>query len=501
MTKQELAAACKRITKDLPRVMGEEEAAGRLHHEPDPDPTPTPRRKRPKLLDFTDGSPASELPPVEDDASQHGNSGEPPPQPNPANPTNSTASPTRAQFPEDSIIGDFMKVGRRVAEAPDSIILAPFLTLLGYLLVPCVYWEFGAKKYTNLFYYVIAPPGVRKTTAFGPTEAIAKALLSPEAFHQGNASDSALFDKFDENPHRVQFEDDANIVVAHWEGIGKELPTRYLSLYDGRPWAQCYQKNRSENSGPDRYIDEATMSFCMGGTFNVSTFGKIPIASGLRRRFLYAVESGLAREIEWPEPLGSVESICDQLRPLMDLEGVAEFTPDARERWGKFQAEVRQQQAEIADQVTASAEAKGASLNELPSQVLKLSLIFNAAVWAKVQKGKPLIVTEDSLKCAIDHANTALEAEGRLEIIGRRAAIREKAEQIHAKIMSGIEKEQTSQILSKSQLTTMFVPHAGRGGMTTSKLYDEIIPDLIQRGLAKLHSKIGKQIKYEFFSA
>ena len=81
-------------------------------------------------------------------------------------------------YPKDSIIEDFMAVGRKVSEAPDSFTLAPLMALIGHLMIPAVYIDFAGRKYPNLFQFVVGLAGVKKSTSFKITQLVARKLAS-----------------------------------------------------------------------------------------------------------------------------------------------------------------------------------------------------------------------------------------------------------------------------------------------------------------------------------
>jgi hypothetical protein len=116
-------------------------------------------------------------------------------------------------IPEDSILADYRDFVRQVSELPDGLIIAPALALCGKLLTPDVTLDFGGSKPLTIYNFMTTPAGLRKSTTFAPAEKIARQILMSDDFLYGNASDSALFDTFEQQPHRLQFEDEGNTLL------------------------------------------------------------------------------------------------------------------------------------------------------------------------------------------------------------------------------------------------------------------------------------------------
>lgn len=416
--------------------------------------------------------------------------------------------PTRNHpIPKDSILHEAVLVNREISEAPDSFTVAPLLCLAARLLTPGCYWDFAGRKYPNLFNFVVGPPGIRKSTSFGLAEKLAESVLTSPEIHGGSASDSALFESFETEPHKLQIEDEGNTLLEFWnkQGCGKELSARYLKLYDGKPWHQTFKCQKDSDGGASRHIPLATLSFALGGTPNTSKFAGINNASGLRRRFGYYVATRPAKRLTWPKSLEGVDDLADSFRELEQLQGVFELNPEAKNLWGsKIQPHFYQEEDKLRDKADAATEAKQASLTESPSRVLKLAGIFEACRWAKTSDGDGLVVRAETLEIAFQHQLACLEAIDELETIGRRAAIQEQADQILAKILTDLRFKNDDlgshhRDAKRTELTSAFANNSTRSGMTTHQLYHEIIPNLIERGLCKLIEKRGRLERYRFF--
>ncbi len=329
-----------------------------------------------------------------------------------------------------------------------------------------------------------------------------------------DASDSALFDTFENQPHRLQLEDEGNTILKTWAtaNFGKEVAARYLKLYDGRPWTQNFRREAAthEDGEAERHIPLATLSLCIGATFGVSRFDGIDAASGLRRRFGYYLATTAARFLPWPGSLNGLETDhhAENFRRLATLEGIItyqnNFTPAARELWEQIQRRNRDRCAQI-DGITQADETMAASLNESPARILKLAVIFQASRWAAGKAGEPFCLTPAVLEIAEAHQNACLDALEELESVGRRAEIDDHAQAILARIIADSVDNVVGQppppeiTLSKTKLTRMFAANPGRAGaMTASRLYREILPHLIRTRHARIASRKGKLVIYAF---
>jgi hypothetical protein len=403
--------------------------------------------------------------------------------------------------PEDSILADAIAFNREISEGPDSFTIAPILCLAGRLLTPDCHWNFAGRKYANLFNFVVGPPGIRKSTSFGLAESLAKQLLPSAAVHEGSASDSALFERFESEAHMLQLEDEGNMLLEYWNcGTGKELASRYLKLYDGRPWSQTFKKQGNSDGGTHRHIDCATLSFALGGTPNTAKFAGINNASGLRRRFGYYVSLTPARQIDWPEPAGPLGPLVESFRRLTMLQGTHRLEDAAVEVWRVIQRRFNADQAAITA-VDAVAEAKQAALSEAASRTLKLAGIFEACRWAKTGEGDGITVRADTLRIAFAHQLACLAAADEMETIGRRSIIHEQAELVLAGIRTDprFPSMEGWHCVTRSELTIKFANHAGRSGsLTPRQLYEEIIPHLQVRRLCRPTEKVGKLERYHF---
>jgi hypothetical protein len=384
--------------------------------------------------------------------------------------------------------------------------MAPILALCGKLLTPHVTLDFGGSKPLTMYNFVATPAGLRKSTTFGPAEKIARKILMSDDLLYGNASDSALFDSFENQPHRLQFEDEGNTLLRTWEtsAHGREVSARYLKLYDGSPWTQNFLRERKlhEGGSAERHIPQATLSLCVGSTFGVAQLSHLEAGSGLRRRFGFYVATQQVRRIIWPRTLegAEMEHLADMFQRLTDLKGVIgqdSFTPEAWQYWDGLQLRNRDRCKSIPG-YTSGDESLLSSLNESPARCLKLAIIFQACRWAKGSIENPYTITQDVLALAEQHQDACLDALIQLEAHSRRADVEDTAEWLLAQI-SGDHPGQRSADYTRQELTRRFAANPGRqGALTSSRLYSEILPQLMERGQCRISSKVGKRTTYSF---
>ena len=408
-------------------------------------------------------------------------------------------------IPEDSILADYRDFVRTVSEMPDGPIIAPILSLCGRLLTPDVVLDFGGRKPLTLYNFVTSPAGLRKSTTFGPAEKIARQILMSDDMIYGNASDSALFDTFEQQPHRLQFEDEGHTLLRTWEtsAYGREVSARYLKLYDGTPWTQNFLRERKlhEGGNAERTIPQATLSLCIASTFGVAQLSQLEAGSGLRRRFGFYMATQKARRLLWPESLDDpqLEHLGEQFRDLTHLKGTigrGSFTPEAWDYWAGLQARNHERTQSIPG-YTSGEESLLSSLNESPARCLKLAIIFQACRWARDNSVDPYTITADVLALAEAHQNACLDALMELESTGRRWETEDTSEWLLAQI-SGDHPGQHSARYTRAELTRRFAHNSGRSGaLTPSRLHGEIISKLIERGQCHT-TRAGRTLHYTF---
>ena len=430
------------------------------------------------------------------------------------NSTNSTSSTGLSlnrthPVPSDSILQEYLEVVRCVSEAPDSWLIAPVLSLCGRLLTPNVYLSLGTLKPMTIYNFIAGPAGLRKSTSFNPAEILAYHILDDSDLIQGNVTDSALFQIFEENPNRLQFEDDGNTILGNWASTtyGKEVSSRYLKLYDGGRWEQSFRKDQGKKDDtPRRVIERATLSLAIGSTFGVAQFNGINSQSGLRRRFGYYVATRSERMLEWPSCFNveDHQSLTERFSKLKELSGCVSqknFTDAAQDVWKRIQAENRKEAESLG--YSAMDEIMAASLNETPARIFKLAVIFQACRWAAGVHDHPLTIDAEVLEIAKEHQRACLDAGRQLETVGRRGAIEDEADSILACIRADFCKPPylrgNTIHLDKTALTRRFASNPGRNNsLTPERLYGDIIQALIVRGEAREHSRDRKRVVYAF---
>lgn len=429
-----------------------------------------------------------------------------------ANSTNSTGVCIREHpIPEDSILAEYRDFVREVSELPDGLLIAPILALCGKLLTPNVSLDFGGIKPLTIFNYIATPAGLRKSTTFAPAEAIATLILNADDQIAGNASDSALFDTFEKQPHRLQLEDEGNTILRTWEtaAYGREAAARYLKLYDGRPWTQNFKgaAKANEDQKAERHIQNATLSLCIGSTFGVAKLDHLDAGSGLRRRFGFYSATQSVRVILWPRSLNGVdiERLAEKFRRLADIKGIVgehSLTPDAKQYWNDLQRRNRKRCSAIPG-YTEGDENLMSSLNESPARCLKLAIIFQCCRFVAGSIDDPLKITPDVIEMAEAHQDSCLDALSDVEKMGRSSEIEDQCEIILATLSADVARPpgKSEITLDKSAITRKFASNPGRrGSLSPSILYGEIMPHLIRTGRAKLASKVGKHQYFTFLN-
>ena len=143
----------------------------------------------------------------------------------------------------------------------------------------------------------------------------------------------------------------------------------------------------------------------------------------------------------------------------------------------------------------AASEAYGSALAEENAKVLKFAMIFEACRWAYNHDRDFRVIQTDTLQLAAEHVRHSINASRELDSIGPRAEIREEADAILATIRVEFQREARNRKieLSKTRLTHRFAANPSRrGAMTPARLYNEVLPDLEKRGLAKPLPRNGK---------
>ncbi|MDP0500739.1 MAG: DUF3987 domain-containing protein [Verrucomicrobiota bacterium JB022] len=422
-------------------------------------------------------------------------------------PTNPTGlhSLSRAIYPEDSVLHDWMEYARKYAESADCYLIGCVLPVIGTFLGRRVWFNLDRPKYPNLYALLAGKPGDRKTTAIKMVEGLGKRLLKPAQFSSAIVSLEALFDQYEPecggHPDKILIADDANSVLANWaeSSYGKMVAKKYLELYDCSELRESFRKN-GDGAKTTRIIPVTSTSILFGATFNVCRFNKLDQRDGMSRRFLYYLSQRIGRTIiHVPQPdEGALTRLALQFEDLRKLEGPMTLSEKALPLWEEFRAKAAQE----ADNLGFAEKdlALAAALSEMPSHVVKVAMIFHLCRFAKKRVLLWNEISLESLQCAIDHVRLCVEASRFLDTASQQARIAEEADTMHANILCRFPDAtgKDAVVLSKTALTNAFAKNPGRvGGIRPSYLYGTLIPHLIQHGKAKCFRE-GRAWRYAF---
>lgn len=427
---------------------------------------------------------------------------------NPTFPTSSNRGESSPAIPMDSLIQDYLELGREFTESEDAIIIGSILPVISAKLGRRVWIDFGGPKYSNLFSMVVTGPGLRKSTTISLAEKVAREILQDDSLIPSVGSEQALFELYLENPDRLLVESEGNTILSEWASTscGKSVAKRFLKLYDCEGWSQNYMRQAKDNGGdPVKVIDKTSTSLIVGTTFNSCRLNRLEVRDGMRRRFAYYVSEQLARTVYWPKDVCAsteFESLVARLQTLDAIQGKLHLTERAMDTWRRIQDDNRAR-IRLASGVDEESEAHASALSEEGSRTLKLAMIFQVCRWAKDPSSADWkLIDADVLKIAAEHARYCIHAAQSLDRIAERAEIRDEADAILASIraLAGIESPEGPHVeMTKTDLTNKFAKNPGRSGsLSPSRLHGQLIPDLIHRGCCQLVSKHGKREVYAF---
>jgi hypothetical protein len=419
--------------------------------------------------------------------------------------TNSATLPRpEAVWPHDSVLENYMMFARGFSESEDCILIGSILPIVARLLARRVFLRFAGRKYPNLYSLIVTKPGLRKSTSIDLAERIGRALLRPDAFIEGACSEQALFKCYQGQPDKLLIEEEGNTLLSNWasDAAGKIVAKRFLKLYDCKSWTQTYMRQAEENGDALQRIEQTSTSLLIGTTYNNCRFHALETRDGMRRRVNYYLSEKYARTIYWPCDFDSGEfgQLIESFKPLLEIEGEMRLSEQAKETWHALQDSNRAEIQRIVG-IDAASEAYGSALAEENAKVLKFAMIFEACRWA-ADRGRDFhVIQADTLQLAAEHVRHSINASRELDSIGRRAEIREEADSILATIRVEFQSQSCngSIDLNKTTLTHRFAANPSRrGAMTSGRLYNEILPDLERRGLAKSLPCNGKLQVYQF---
>lgn len=407
-------------------------------------------------------------------------------------------------YPTDSVIHEFVEQGQLVAESSDSMIVGCAVGVIAGLLGRNIWYDFGSKKYPNVYAILSARPGERKSTIINLVEDLASAVLfnnTGQHFLCDANSVQSLFDEFHDNPDRMWIIDDGNPTLHEWatsiQGAG--VSKQFLRSYDCKGMSENYRRNRSEdNDSGKRTIEATSLSLIMGCTFSALRDHRIQAKDGLKRRFLNYTSSGPARTIYDPVKPDETawKHLVEKFRTLRALHGQVTMSQEARPTWREFQDANRKRIAETDSEELASL------LSEEPSHVLKIAMVFQAA--RHVVYDVPFdVISKDTLELAIDHVRGCVDASESIESANRSEALEEIEDFVYATINDPLNNYQRllgsdAILVTKSELTRRFSRQGNKSKIKTDDLYRRIIPALVKQGLCDVHAKDGKKVIYRF---
>lgn len=423
--------------------------------------------------------------------------------------TNSTP-PQRFEFeaavyPPQSLLEYYVNYARERLESADSYIVGSILPVVAACLGRRVYFPWGDEKiYPNIFCLLAGRAGERKSSAVNLAEKFAKLVLPTESFLPALCSSESLTDEYYLEsgglPDKLLLLDDANPLLGSWteSGYGRRVSQQFLRLYDCKDLSESFQKNKcDENVSGRRAVEETSTSVVLGATLDVCRLQGRAISSGLQRRFLYYAAEKHGRFIPCPpasDP-AQFEDLCKQFRKLCNMEVACQFSGQAMSVWEQYQRHNR----ELLQQ--ADTEAVSSRLNGAPRAVQKIAILFEATCWAIAENQWKGFIRPETLELAIKHVDRCLDTASKLDALAEKEATAVSAESWLARIRRdfGCKRERGLIVLTKSDLTAKYAPHPARpNALKPADLYERFIPILMDKGLARLAGKDGKQMRYEF---
>ena len=242
-------------------------------------------------------------------------------------------------WPADSILEDLIVYARGFSEADDTILIGSLLPIIPGVLARKVHCWLDGQLFPNLLALVVAPSGLNKSTSIKLARYLTRELLTDDRLISGNFSDQSLFDEFFEGPpDKLWIEDDANPLFRNWahDVAGKLVAPRLIKLHDCESWIQTYrnQKDKKQEGGgvARRVIPQTSLTAVFGSTFATAQMQGIPVADGLRSRFIHYVSEKRARSIYSPRRFDCCEELKDiisRLRKLAAISGEITRSPAA----------------------------------------------------------------------------------------------------------------------------------------------------------------------------
>jgi hypothetical protein len=418
-----------------------------------------------------------------------------------------------AIYPEKSWFSRYVDFARLREESADSYLIGSILPVVGAALARRVRFPWGEGWiYPNLLNMLAGKPGDRKSSAINLAEKMARLVLDEKRFLPDSLSVEALFDEYHEEsggcPDQLLIADDANpfLGLLQKSNYGERVGDLLLRLHDCKGLSESFRRNKSgdSGSGPKRHIKETSTGIIFGATFDVCQFQGHAIRCGLQRRFNYYLAEKHGRFLVMPAERDemAVLAVTKGLARLVALpETDCQFSPGAELRWEQFQRENRRQ----LESTSAHRESQLARLNGQPTHVLKLAMIFQAALWVESAApgggGFTGLIELSTLETAMAHSNQCVRSAHALDAIGNRAEIEGDADVLLANIHHDFRDKRVGDaiVLTRTDLTRAYAHHSGRrGSLKPDDLYQRLIPDLIRRRKAKEIPRPNKQPAFAF---
>ena len=391
-----------------------------------------------------------------------------------------------------------MDYSRALEESADCYLIGSIIPVVAAILERRVYFPWGDKKiYPNIFSMLVGKPGDRKTSAITRAKSIASRSLPENAFLPASFSPESMFDEYDPErggrPDKIWIQGEANTVLGDWKNSsnGERVANRILALHDCEELSESFRRNaRNGGDSPRRFIQETSTNIVFGATFQSAYFQGTSVRNGMERRFLYYIGYRFGRTIVRPLSCNpaQLDALGDRFRSCNELFGPMDLAPEAEYIWEEIQTRNRFeiQSADIFDEGYCS------RLSGVPTYIIKVAMVFQAARWAKEGRGMCSIIEPDILCYARDHVYACVEALRAGTILGRRSETQMDAESILARIRTKYPAINGSIYVSRTQLTECFCKNPNRpNAIDTKDLYSRIIPFLIEQRLAQTVSGIN----------
>jgi hypothetical protein len=415
-----------------------------------------------------------------------------------------------AVLPAKSFLERYMDYTRLVYESPDAYLLGGFLPIMAAAMQRNVRirWADGW-LYPNVYNLLVGPQSNGKSDALSLPETLARHVLGHHRMLSTMMSAHSLVDCYVDCPDRLLLVDDGNQLLTLWgqPGHGELFGSMFLRLYDGKSVSDDFRRNKKSTEEDDgastaRFVPETSTSLIIGVTYNRCRFDGISARNGLGRRFLYYVADNLERFIV--VPMGQDSTVLRELRERLHalttlrLELSLPSSGEFFEVWRAYQMANRQRLAAETDEL-----AKG-RVRTAPTHVLKIAMIFEAALWAEDQRTLPAQLSVAALQTAMQHVDEHLRMCAKLDRYAQRKAIEEQADRLIEQIRVQYRKYQWPSragtiYLARTDLTATFAHNSQRfGSLSTDDLYLRLIPRLVERNEARLVKKEGKRELYAF---